>query len=163
MAERSTNLALMRRPAYLLCIASFFCWGLNIVGSARADERPETIAVEGATLIDGTGGPAVSCSVILIEGDRIRAVGKCGAVSIPKGAYVVDAAGKFILPGLIDSHCHLEDVGLGDLGELPEEWARSDKLRELVLDDARLDLAAGFYDHRGCRFHSVGVRSTKGN
>ena len=71
-------------------------------------------------------------------------MGKCGAVSIPKGAYVVDAAGKFILPGLIDSHCHLEDVGLGDLGELPEEWARSDKLRELVLDDARLDLAAGF-------------------
>jgi imidazolonepropionase-like amidohydrolase len=71
-------------------------------------------------------------------------VGKCGAVSIPKGAYIVHAAGKFILPGLIDCHCHLEDVGLGDLGELPEAWARSDKLRELVLDDARLDLAAGF-------------------
>ena len=145
MPDRSTVFIPMRSPAYLLCVATLFCWVLNaITVSARADERPQTIAIEGATLIDGTGSPAVPCAVILIENDRIRAVGKCGSVPVPKGAHVVDAAGKFVLPGLIDCHCHLEDVGLGDLGELPEEWARPDKLRELILDDARLDLAGGF-------------------
>jgi imidazolonepropionase-like amidohydrolase len=71
-------------------------------------------------------------------------VGKCGVVPIPKNAEIVDARGNFILPGLIDCHCHLEGVGLGDLGELPEEWATPDKLRELIIDDARLDLAGGF-------------------
>jgi imidazolonepropionase-like amidohydrolase len=60
-----------------------------------------------------------------------------------RDAEIIDARGKFILPGLIDCHCHLEDVGLGDLGELPAEWATPDKLRELILDDARLDLYGG--------------------
>ena len=145
MTETSTDRKVMRRAACLLCVASFFCWGLNgITVPVRADEKPRTIAVQGATLIDGTGRSPLSCAVILIEGDRIAAVGKCGAVAIPRGAHIVDVRGKFILPGLIDCHCHLEGVGLGDLGELPEEWATPDKLRELILDDARLDLAGGF-------------------
>lgn len=121
-----------------------FCALNAVTAQMGANEGSQTIAVEGATLIDGTGHPPVSDSVIFIDGDRIRAVGKRGFIHIPKDVHVIDAREKFILPGLIDCHCHLEDVGLGDLGELPEEWATPDKLRELILDDARLDLAAGF-------------------
>ena len=58
MAERSTVFIPMRSPAYLLCAATFFCWALNgITGSARAEERPQTIAIEGATLITALGAP----------------------------------------------------------------------------------------------------------
>jgi len=145
MTETSTGRKPTRLVTYLLGTASLFCCGLQaITVPARGNEKPGTMVVEGATLIDGTGGSPVPCAVILIEGDRIHAVGKCGAIPIPKDAHVLDVRGKFILPGLIDCHCHLEDVGLGDLGELPQEWATPDKLQELILDDARLDLAGGF-------------------
>lgn len=145
MTETSTGQKPLRLAACLLSVSSLFCWGLNTsTAPASADGKPQMIAIRGATLIDGTGGSPISCAVILIEGERIGVIGKCGAVPIPKNAKIIDVRGKFVLPGLIDCHCHLEDVGLGDLGELPEEWARPDKLRELILDDARLDLAGGF-------------------
>ena len=145
MIKKRTNPSLARRVFCVLCVTVFCGRGLNAATTpAPADERPQTVVVEGATLIDGTGRPPVSCSIIVIEGDRIREAGQCGKVRIPKGAKIVDARGKFVVPGLIDCHCHLEAVGLGDLGELSEEWAKPDKLRELILDDARLDLAAGF-------------------
>ena len=66
------------------------------------------IAIVGATLIDGTGGPVVSDSVVVIRGDRIVAVGKRDAVKVPAGAEVVDAKGLTLVPGLIDSHFHID-------------------------------------------------------
>jgi imidazolonepropionase-like amidohydrolase len=61
----------------------------------------------GAKLIDGTGGPAVDNSVVLVQGDRIIAAGPRASVQVPQGASAVDAAGKSLIPGLIDVHCHL--------------------------------------------------------
>lgn len=131
--------------ANLLLAALLLCCGMNAnAAPTSAEEGVPTIAVEGATLFDGTGRAPVSNSVVLIEAGRIRAVGKRGDVLIPKNAHVIDMRGKYILPGLIDCHCHLEGVGLGDLGELPEGWDTPEKLQELILDDARLDLAGGF-------------------
>jgi imidazolonepropionase-like amidohydrolase len=116
----------------------------NIVISApRAGAMPQTIAIEHGTLIDGTGRTPIVDAVILIEGDRIRSVGTQETIRTPRDAEVINARGKFILPGLIDDHCHLEQVGLGDLEELPAEWATPEKMRELILDDARLDLYGG--------------------
>lgn len=130
--------------AYLLSIATLMACGLNLITSLlHAAEKPHAIAIEGGTLIDGTGRAPIPDVVILIEGDRIRSVGNHESVRIPRDAQIIHAHGKFILPGLIDCHCHLEDVGLGDLGELPAEWVTPAKLRELILDDARLDLAGG--------------------
>jgi hypothetical protein len=60
-------------------------------------------------LIDGTGGPPVIDSAIVVQDGRIREVGKRGEISIPQGAEVIDAKGKSILPGLIDGHCHYRD------------------------------------------------------
>lgn len=140
MRKTSKHWKQMRRAACLLCVAPlFWCWINTIPVQVHANEGTRAMAIEGATLIGGTAGTPVSCAVILIERDRVRAAGKCGAVRIPVGTRIIDARGKFILPGLIDCHCHLEGVGLGDLGDLPEEWATPDKLRELILDDARLD------------------------
>ncbi len=61
----------------------------------------------GATLIDGTGHDPLSNAAILIEGERIRAVGTRAAMTIPQGARVIEAEGMTLLPGLIDCHVHL--------------------------------------------------------
>ena len=66
-------------------------------------------ALVGATLIDGTGGPVIQDSAVLVEADRIRAVGPRGGVDIPPSAEVVDLSGLTLLPGLIDTHDHLAD------------------------------------------------------
>jgi imidazolonepropionase-like amidohydrolase len=75
--------------------------------------RAGALAIVGAALIDGTGRPPIKDSTVVIEGDRITAVGARAQVAIPKGATVVDAAGKHILPGLWDMHAHLYQVEFG--------------------------------------------------
>jgi len=66
-----------------------------------------TTAIVGATLIDGTGGPPVKDAVVVVEGRKIAAVGPRGQVTIPAGARELNAAGKFIVPGLMDANVHL--------------------------------------------------------
>jgi imidazolonepropionase-like amidohydrolase len=65
-------------------------------------------AIIGATLLDGTGAEPLSNAVVIIEGDRILSVGKKGAIEIPEGSVILDASGKFILPGFMDAHFHLD-------------------------------------------------------
>ena len=74
-------------------------------GSARAADAPTLY--RHATLIDGTGGPARAGMSVLVEGERIRAVAPDAEVAAPAGAKIVDLTGKYLLPGLIDSHEHL--------------------------------------------------------
>ena len=70
-------------------------------------------AIAGATLIDGTGKPAVADSVVIIEGDRITYAGPRSQIKIPQNVAVVDARGKTLLPGLWDMHAHFEQVEWG--------------------------------------------------
>ena len=64
------------------------------------------LAFVGATLIDGTGGPPLTNSVVLVQGSRIAAVGQAGEISIPSAATVVDTTGLTVLPGIINAHVH---------------------------------------------------------
>jgi hypothetical protein len=75
--------------------------------AVSAQVRP--VAVVGGMLIDGTGRPPVADITIVMEHGRFVAIGKRSEVPVPKDAEVIDAAGKTILPGLIDGHCHLRD------------------------------------------------------
>ena len=63
------------------------------------------------TVIDGTGAPPRANAVVEITDDRIARVSTTGGYEIPEGADVVDMAGKWLLPGLIDTHTHLLDSG----------------------------------------------------
>src|SRR5256712_11790801 len=66
-----------------------------------------TVVLEGARLIDGTGNPPIEKSVLVIEGNRIKAVGAMGSVPIPEGARVIDLGGKTVIPALINLHGHV--------------------------------------------------------
>ena len=80
---------------------------VSLVAAFAAEVRaqnPPALVVDGATLIDGNGGAPLRDSVIVITGNKIASVGRRGQVSAPPNAQVVNAAGKFVIPGLIDSH-----------------------------------------------------------
>ena len=83
------------------------------VDQPRSPQANETVAIVGATLIDGRGGAPVLDTAVVVQGVRILAVGRRSAVAIPPGAVRVDGAGMSVLPGLIDAHFHLDgDQGL---------------------------------------------------
>lgn len=81
---------------------------LREVNKVAQPATTSVIAIVSANLVDGRGGPALPNSVVIIRGDRIVAVGRQGDVKIPPGAEVVDAKGLTLLPGLIDSHFHID-------------------------------------------------------
>ncbi len=101
----------------------------DFVGKAGADEmsaladlsktipgsHASTLAIVGATLIDGTGSAPVADSAVVIHNGRIVAAGPRGQIKIPKNAHIVDAKGKFLLPGLWDMHAHFEQVEWGPI------------------------------------------------
>jgi imidazolonepropionase-like amidohydrolase len=106
-----------RQGLVALVVAGLVVW---ITGSqsGRAQQPPAAIkaslAIVGGFLIDGFGGPPVHDSVVLIEGDRIAAVGEEGKLAVPPGTRVIDANGYTVMPGLIDAHVHLDILGHGD-------------------------------------------------
>jgi imidazolonepropionase-like amidohydrolase len=77
--------------------------------------RASTLAITGATLIDGTGAAPVQDAAVVIHNGRIVAAGPRAKVKIPHGAQMVDAQGKTILPGLWDMHAHFEQVEWGPI------------------------------------------------
>jgi imidazolonepropionase-like amidohydrolase len=68
-------------------------------------------ALVGATLLDGSGGPALADSVIVIDGERIVAVGRRDVVKIPDDAEIVPLDGMTVLPGLVDLQVRLTELG----------------------------------------------------
>lgn len=76
-----------------------------LLAAAAPEPAPKIVAVRAGRLIDGQGGPPVRDAVILIQGDRVTAVGP--GLAIPAGAEVIDLSKKTVLPGLIDCHTHL--------------------------------------------------------
>jgi imidazolonepropionase-like amidohydrolase len=77
---------------------------------------PSSIAIVGATLWDGTGGPPVPDAVTLVRRGRILCAGSAQECAIPKGARIIDARGQYLIPGLIDSHVHLLFLTRGSAG-----------------------------------------------
>jgi hypothetical protein len=84
--------------------------------TAAARMAPARIlAITGATLDDSTGAPPVNDSLILIENGVIKAVGPRSQVRVPKDATILDASGKYAVPGLWDMHAHYEQVEWGPI------------------------------------------------
>jgi len=76
-----------------------------------AMQNGQILVILGATLIDGTGTPAVKNSAIVIENGHIRDIGPRGSIRIPGNVTTVNATGKWVIPGLIDAHVHFFQSG----------------------------------------------------
>src|ERR1700754_4780836 len=74
--------------------------------AVSAQQSAVPLVFDGATVVDVTVGKLVSNQRVVIEGNRVRAMGKADAVPLPTGAQVVDAKGKYLIPGLWDMHTH---------------------------------------------------------
>ena len=80
-----------------------------LVLSGHAPKAQEAVLViRGATLIDGTGAPPLPDSSVIVRGNTIEAVASVGASPLPANATVIEARGKYLLPGIIDSHSHID-------------------------------------------------------
>jgi imidazolonepropionase-like amidohydrolase len=85
-----------------------FAFALSILALAA---RAEKIAVVGGTLINPATSQVLENSVVVIDGDRISAVGTRKDMTVPTGSKWIDCKGKFILPGYIDTHVHFFQSG----------------------------------------------------
>jgi len=77
----------------------------TVAGQDKKQESPNRLAIRAGRLIDTKNGSVVNNAVILIEGEKITAVGE--GLSIPAGVEVIDLSNKTVLPGLIDCHTHI--------------------------------------------------------
>ena len=93
-----------RRTLLVLAVAA------GVLGAASRGARAEGLAIVGATVVDGAAAP-IPDAVVLIDGDRIQAVGSRAHVALPKGITIVDGRGKWVAPGLVDAHVHFFQSG----------------------------------------------------
>ena len=76
-------------------------------GIVKCPPAPRVVAVRAARLFDSRSGRLVSRPVVVIQADRITAVGADGALTIPAGARIIDLGQATLVPGLIDAHTHM--------------------------------------------------------
>lgn len=99
----------------LVALVSLVTATLALTAAAgQGQSQPSLKALVGGTLIDGFGGRPLFNSVVLIEGDRIKAVGQVDTLTVPKGADLISTEGMTVLPGLWDMHVHLMINGHAD-------------------------------------------------
>ena len=94
-------------------LASHLILAAAFAASAAAQER---LALVGGMLLDGYDVPPLHHAAVLIEGERIVAVGRAAELEIPAGARVVDTSGRVMIPGMMDLHAHLAVLGHGEYG-----------------------------------------------
>ena len=125
-----------------------------------ASAHAHSLALVGGRLIDGFGGHPLANSVIIIDNERITAVGTVGALQVPADAEVISTEGMDVLPGLWDCHVHTMILGHSDYAY----WDKTYPLRlggEIMPAAARQLLMAGVTSARdlgGPLKESISVR-----
>jgi imidazolonepropionase-like amidohydrolase len=114
-----------------------------------------TIVLRGGTLLDGTGQAPQPNAVVLLEGERIAAVGHVHEVVVPPGATVLDGTGQTIMPGLIDCHDHLAHTNR----DLNERSTRPLSLTMMqIAENLRVTVEGGFTTIRDAAGLDLGVK-----
>ncbi|WP_420440519.1 amidohydrolase family protein [Candidatus Palauibacter sp.] len=120
-------------------LAGYVSLGLLVVWAAVPLRlAAQSLAVTGATLIDPLAEAPLDDGVVVMMDGRITAVGPASAVDVPAGTSVIDARGKYVIPGLMDANLHLY-LNL-DLETLIKYEGR---YHEIVLEAAQLTLKSG--------------------
>ncbi|MEJ0055729.1 MAG: amidohydrolase family protein [Bacteroidota bacterium] len=87
----------------LLCLLIAAC-------TQKTKEESSYTAYTGATILDGSGAAPIPDGVLLISNGKVVTVGARSGVKIPNGTVITNVSGKFIIPGLINTHGHVGDV-----------------------------------------------------
>ena len=110
--------------------------------SVQAADMTAATAIVGGSVVDLEGNAPVENAVILVEGERITAIGAAGSVEIPDGAEQIDASDTWLIPGLMNMHVHLGLILPGKMAaELANESEAALALR--MAASARASLLAG--------------------
>jgi len=116
-------------------------WGYLILLLAPAPvlgAPVERLALVGGTLVDGFGGRPIHNSVVIIEGERIKAVSQVGSITIPADAKVISTEGMTVLPGLWDAHVHLFINGHTDYPHWDKTY--TSKFRDVIMPSSAKQL-----------------------
>ncbi len=106
-----------------MLLFAVFGAALNAAAAQSAPGTPDTlahIAFVNATVIDGAGAAPVAKQTILVSRGVIEEIFKTGSRKLPADVHVVDVAGKFVIPGFIDSHVHVATDPTGGDANAPE-------------------------------------------
>lgn len=107
-------------------------------GPVEAQADPPAIAIVGATVIDGNGGPPLADATVVVAGGRITAIGRRADTPVPAGARRIDGRNRFLTPGFVDTNVHVS------LYSGIESLVRyQDRFTDLVLEHAQLHLKHG--------------------
>jgi len=143
----------------LLVVLQFGALSLGAQAApSRVASSDTLVAIVGATVIDGNGGTPLTDATIVVRGKRIAALGPRATVQVPKGARVVDAAGKFVTPGFIDTNVHLS---LYNNGESMVRY--EDRFLDLITEAAQTELKYGITtvrDSYGALLPLISVRDS---
>ncbi|WP_047982316.1 adenine deaminase [Ornithinibacillus contaminans] len=101
-----------QRPAQYECLR-------DLTATARGDMHA-TLVIQHATLVNVTSGEILSDIDIAVQGSRIAYVGKDATHTIGSNTKVIDAAGRYVAPGFLDGHCHIESSQI-----TPTQFARA--------------------------------------
>ena len=106
-------------------------------------------AIKAQRLFDGTGNPVVHDAVVVIEHDRIAAVGPVSQVPLPPATTVLDVGNRTLMPGLIDAHVHILLSGSVTSGQESRVATESQALL-MGVRNAQLALKSGLTTVRDC-------------
>lgn len=129
---------------------------LGLLGATAVQAAPTGIVLHAARLLDIDSGRIISPGEILVQGERITAVGS--SVTHPAGAQIVDLGDTTLMPGLIDVHVHLFlHPGAEDLQTVTESVAKRTIIATLA---AKADLMAGYTAERDMGTEGAGSADT---
>lgn len=145
-----------------------FC-GVNVLiislsgamGSLACAQNGQPVAIRAGRLFDSKSGKILENQVVLVEDEKIAAVGPADQIQIPSGAQIIDLSKLTVLPGLIDGHTHVFGFGLDGIKPGGPPFANPiNDTREyrtlLALANAQKDLRAGFTTLRDLMSHGGG-------
>ncbi|WP_419949610.1 amidohydrolase family protein [Candidatus Palauibacter sp.] len=124
--QKSTLILL---PVLTTAAALGACSGVEPEPAASDAAEASALAIVGATVVDGSGAEPVPDATVVVRDGRITAVGPSAEVDVPDDAEVLDATGRYLIPGLINAHGH---VG-ATLGLEGGHYSRENVLRQLRL------------------------------
>lgn len=149
------------RIIFILLLTSLL--SIVLIAQVKPTKRLRPLVFKNVMVIDMTGAPPKPNMTVVIRGNRIVALGKTGKIRVSKDAQIVDAAGKYLIPGLWDMHTHFTEdesnlllfvtngvTGVRDMGRIVIKRDGTDEFtyasREAMLDAilrARARVAAG--------------------